>query len=68
MRLFNLRLVSGSLKLPDKPTPLPDEKDGPSSGLSRASSGQQPEPDDYKPLTYAGYSGYRRVRRVCEEE
>jgi hypothetical protein len=25
MRLFNLRLVSGSLKLPDKPTPLPDD-------------------------------------------
>ena len=64
MRLFNLRLVSGFLKLPDKPTLLPDEKDGPSSGLSRASSGQQLEPDDNKLLTYAGYSGYRRVRRV----
>jgi hypothetical protein len=25
------------------------------------------EPDDYKPLTYAGYPGYRRVRRVCEK-
>ena len=35
-----------------------------SSGLSRASSGQQLEPDDNKPLTYAGYSGYRRVCRV----
>jgi hypothetical protein len=33
MRLFNLRLVSGFLKLPDNPTPLPDEKDGPSSDL-----------------------------------
>jgi hypothetical protein len=22
------------------------------------------EPDDNKPLSYAGYSGYRRVRRV----
>ncbi len=50
--------------LPDKPTPLPDEKDGASSGLSRTSSGQQLEPDDNKPLTYAGYSGHRRVRRV----
>ena len=64
MRLFNLRLVSGFLKLPDRPTPLPDERDGPSSGLSRAPSGQQLEPDDKKHLTYAGYSGYRRVRRV----
>ena len=26
MRLFNLRLVSGFLKLPDKPTQLPDER------------------------------------------
>jgi hypothetical protein len=67
MRLFNLRLVSGFLKLPDKPTPPPDERDGPSSGLSRTSSGQQPEPDDNKPLTYAGYSGYRRVRQVIRE-
>jgi hypothetical protein len=32
MRLFNLRLVSGFLKLPDNPTLLPDEKDGLSSG------------------------------------
>jgi hypothetical protein len=64
MRLFNLRLVSGFLKLPDRPTPLPDERDDPSSGLSRAPSGQQLEPDDNKPLTYAGYSGYRRVCRV----
>jgi hypothetical protein len=27
-------------------------------------SGQQVELDDNKHLTYAGYSGYRRVRRV----
>ena len=67
MPLFNLRLVSGFLKLPDRPTPLPDERDGPSSGLSRAPSGQQLEPDDNKPLTYAGYSGYRRVYRVLGE-
>jgi hypothetical protein len=46
------------------PTLLPDEKDGPSSGSSRTSSGQQLEPDDNKRLTYAGYSGYRRVCRV----
>jgi hypothetical protein len=32
MRLFNLRLVPGFLTLSDNPTPLPDEKDGPSSG------------------------------------
>jgi hypothetical protein len=64
VRLFNLLLVSGFLRLPDKPTPLPDEKDGPSSGLSRTSSGQQLEPDDNKYLTYAGYSGHRRVCRV----
>jgi len=63
MRLFNLRLESGFLKLPDNP-PLPDDGPSFSSGLSRASSGQQLEPDDYKPLTYAGYCGYRRVRRV----
>jgi hypothetical protein len=25
------------------------------------------QPDDNKPLTYAGYSGYRRVRRVIRE-
>src|SRR5215212_1151693 len=65
MRLFNLRLESGFLKLPDNP-PLPDDGPSFSSGLSRASSGQQLEPDDYKPLTYAGYSDYRRVRRVKE--
>jgi hypothetical protein len=50
--------------LPDYLTPLPDDKGNPSSGLSRTSSGQQLEPDDNKPLTYAGYCGYRRVRRV----
>jgi hypothetical protein len=64
MQLFNLRLVSGFLELPDNPTPLPDENDDPSSGLSRSSSGQQLEPDDNKHLTYAGYCGHRRVRRV----
>jgi hypothetical protein len=42
MRLSNLRLSSGLFIFPDNLTPLPDERDGPSSGLSRAPSGQQP--------------------------
>jgi hypothetical protein len=64
MRSSRQLAASGLSQLPDNPTLLPDERDGPSSGLSRASSGQYLEPDDYKPLTYAGYSSYRRVRRV----
>ena len=64
MRSLGPPAAPGLSNLLDNPTPLPDERDGPSSGLSRASSGQQLEPDDNKPLTYAGYSGYRRVRRV----
>jgi hypothetical protein len=64
MRALRPLAASGLSNLPDNPTPPPDERDGPSSGLSRASSGQQLEPDDNKPLTYAGYSGYRRVCRV----
>ena len=64
MRSLRPLAASGLSNLPDNPTPLPDERDGPSSGLSRASSGQQLEPDDNKYLTYAGYSGHRRVRRV----
>jgi hypothetical protein len=64
MRSLRSLAASGLSNLPDNLTPLPDEKDGPSSGLSRAPSGQQLEPDDNKPLTYAGYSGHRRVRRV----
>jgi hypothetical protein len=67
MRSLRQLAASGLSNLPDNPTPLPDEKDGPSSGLSRTLSGQQLEPDDNKPLTYAGYSGYRRVRRVIRE-
>jgi len=35
MRSLRPLAVSGSSNLPDYPTPLPDEKDGPSSGLSR---------------------------------
>ncbi len=62
------QLAASGLSNPiHSPTPLPDENDDPSSGLSRASSGQQLEPDDSKPLTYAGYSGYRRVCRVLRE-
>ena len=57
MLFSSLQSVSGFLRLADNPTTPPDEKDGPSSGLSRASSGQQLEPDDNKPLTYAGYPG-----------
>ena len=64
MRSSRLLAASGLSNLPDNPTPLPDDGLPLSSGLSRASSGQQLEPDDNKPLTYAGYSGYRRVRRV----
>jgi hypothetical protein len=64
MRSLRSLAASGLSNLPDNPTLLPDEKDDPSSGLSRTSSGQQLEPDDNKPLTYAQYPGYRRVRRV----
>jgi hypothetical protein len=64
MRSLRSLAASGLSILPDNPTPPPDEKDGLSSGLSRILSGQQLEPDDYKPLTYAGYSTYRRVCRV----
>ena len=53
MRSLRQLAASGSSNLPDNPTLLPDERDGPSSGLSRASSGQQLEPDDNKYLTYA---------------
>jgi hypothetical protein len=63
MRASRPLAASGLSNLPDNPTLLPD---GPplSSGLSRAPSGQQLEPDDNKHLTYAEYCGYRRVRRV----
>ena len=64
MRFLRQLSASGLSNLSDNPTLLPDERDGPSSGLSRASSGQQLEPDDNKLLTYAGYCGYCRVRRV----
>jgi hypothetical protein len=67
MRSLRPLAAWGLSNLSDNPTLLPDDGLPLSSGLSRASSGQQLEPDDYKPLTYAEYSGYRRVRRVlCE--
>jgi hypothetical protein len=57
MRSLRPLAASGLSNLSDNPTLPPDE--GPP-----LSSGQQLEPDDNKPLTYAGYSGHRRVRRV----
>ena len=39
MRSLRPLAASGLSNLPDNPTLLPDEKDGPSSGLSRTSSG-----------------------------
>jgi hypothetical protein len=67
MRSLRSLAASGLSNLPRNPTLLPDERNGPSSGLSRAPSGQHLEPDNNKPLTYAGYSGYRRVCRVLGE-
>jgi hypothetical protein len=64
MRSLRPLAASGLSNLPDNPAPLPDDGLPLSSGLYGASSGQQLEPDDYKTLTYAEYSGYRRVRRV----
>ena len=56
MRSLRSLAASGLSNLSDNPTPLPDERDGWSTSLSRAPSGQQLEPDDNKHLTYAGYS------------
>jgi hypothetical protein len=64
MRSLRQLVATGFSNHPDNQTLLPDERDGPSSGLSRAPSGQQLESDDNKYLTYAGYSDYRRVCRV----
>ena len=49
MRSLRPLAASSLSNFPDNPTPLPDERDGPSSGLSSAPSGQQLEPDDNKP-------------------
>jgi hypothetical protein len=61
MRSLRQLVATGFSNHPDNLTLLPDERDGPSSGLSRAPSGQHLEPDDNKYLTYAGYSDCRRV-------
>ena len=53
MRSLRPLAASGLSNLSDNPTLLPDERDSPSSDLSRAPSGQQLEPDDNKPLTCA---------------
>jgi hypothetical protein len=67
MRSLRQLAASGLSNPLHNPTPLPDDGPPLSSGLSRTSSGQLLEPDDKKTLTYAGYSGHRRVRRVCEK-
>jgi hypothetical protein len=64
MRSLRSLAASGLSNPLHNPTPLPDDGPPLSSGLSRAPSGQRLEPDDNKHLTYAGYPGYRRVRRV----
>jgi hypothetical protein len=64
MRSLRPLAASGLSNLPGNPTLLPDGRDGPSSGLWRAPSGQQLEPDDNKHLTCAEYCGHRRVCRV----
>ena len=52
MRSLKSLAASGLSNPLHNPTPLPDDGAPLSSGLSRASSGQQLEPDDNKPLTY----------------
>ena len=64
MRSLRQLAASGLSNLSDNPTLLPDERDGPSSGLWRASSGQHLEPDDNKSLINAEYCSHWRVRRV----
>src|SRR5215204_1198958 len=64
MRSLRPLAASGLSNLPDNLTPPPDERDGPSSGYREHRRVPDTEPDDNKNLTHAGYSGYRRVRRV----
>ncbi len=64
MRSLRQLAASGLSNPLHNPTPLPDDELSFSSGLSRTLSGYQLEPDDNKHLTYAGYSGHRRVCRV----
>jgi hypothetical protein len=51
--IFEAPAASGLSNPPDDPTMPPDDGPPLSSGLSRTLSGQQPEPDDNKYLTYA---------------
>jgi hypothetical protein len=67
MRSLRPLAASGLSNPLHNPTPQPDDEPPLSSGWWRASSGQQLEPDENKPLTYTGYPGYRRVRRVMRE-
>ena len=64
MRSLRPLAASGLSNLPDNPTPLPDDGPPLSSGYREHRRILYTEPDDNKRLTYAGYSGYRRVRRV----
>jgi hypothetical protein len=64
MRSLRQLAASGLSNLPDNPTPLPDDGPPLSSGYREHRRILYTEPDDNKRLTYAGYSGYRRVRRV----
>jgi hypothetical protein len=67
MRSLKPLAASGLSNLPDHPTLLPDDGPSLSSGLSSAASGQQLEPDDNKPLTYAGYPAIVGFVGFCEE-
>ena len=67
MRSLRSLAASGLSNLPDNPTTPSDDGPPLSSGLSRASSGQRPEPDDNNYPTYAGYAGHSRVCRVLGE-
>jgi hypothetical protein len=64
MRSLRQLAASGFLRLADNPTLLPDDGLPLSSGYREHRRVLDTQPDDNKPLTYAGYSGYRRVRRV----
>ena len=73
MRSLRPLAASGLSNLPDNPTSLPDEKDRPSSGLSRASSGSRHRTrrQETPYLCWilrlsSGLSGYlRRYERGC---
>ena len=64
MRSLRPLSVSGSPSLPDNPTPLPDEVEVRRRVCREHRRVLDTQPADNKLLTYAGYCGYRRVRRV----